>query len=193
MNKTTQIIIISILAIAIIAVLVIVTTNNESSNLLEVSSAQDLTKMVDKVYDGVTVELYNTETREIDLTDDTSVNSYTGLENGENLEFAVVSEPMVNAQAYSLVMAKVKDGVNANEVAKAMSEGVNTRKWICVSAEKLYATNSGNIVFLVMTDEDKATDIYNSFKKLTGKVGELYEKTEQEEELPPDMSFPVPE
>ena len=49
---------------------------------------------------------------------------------------------MMSSQAYSLVLVKVKDGVDANNIAKTMSEKIDTRKWICVSAEKLYATSS---------------------------------------------------
>ena len=202
MGKTTKIIIAIVVAVAIIAVVAVVLTmggksTNKQTNLPEVNSVEDITNLVSKVYEGVTGDMYNVETREIDLTDPTIVKSYTGLENGENFEYAVVSEPMINAQAYSLIMAKVKDGVNANEVAKEMSEKIDTRKWICVTAEQLYATNSGNIVFLVMTDKEKATRVYESFKALAGTVGEEYEKTTEDGELPldtdPGIGIPVPQ
>ncbi|MGN1301281.1 MAG: hypothetical protein ACI4U9_01980, partial [Clostridia bacterium] len=58
--------------------------------------------------------------------------------------------------------------------------------WICVSAEKLYATSSGDIVLLVMSSEDMAKPIYEKFKTLAGNVNEVYEKTE-EIELPPEI------
>ena len=197
MKKSVKIIIAVVVIIAIIAVVAIFLTKqnsnpntNSSTNLPEITSQEDLEKLVNQIYENVNQEMYSTITMPIDLSDEASVKSYTGLENGDNLEYAVVSEPMINAQAYSLVLAKVKDGVNANEVAKTMSENINTRKWICVSAEKLYATNSGNVVFLVMTNEEMATAVYNSFKAIAGTVGEEYEKTEQEGELPPDTLEP---
>ena len=202
MNKTTKIIIAVVVIIAIIAVVVAVLvkedkSTNSTTNLSEVNSIEDLADLVNKVYEGVTVEMYNVETRDIDISDASTVKSYTGLENGDDLEYAVVSEPMINAQAYSLVMAKVKDGVNANEVAKEMSEKIDTRKWICVSADQLYATNSGNIVFLIMTDKEKATGIYESFKTLAGTVGEEYQRTTEDNELPPDtdtgVMIPIPQ
>ena len=123
----------------------------------------------------------------IDVTDSDSVKYMTGLENGDKLQYLVVSEPMMSSQAYSLVIAKVKDGVDANAVAKEMSENIDTRKWICVSAEKLYATSSGDIVFLVMSSEEMAKPVYNSFKAKAVAVGQEYEKTEVVEELPEDM------
>ena len=203
MSKTTKIIMTVFIVVAVIAVIAVIAvvgmnSGNGKTNLPQVASNEDLVDLVDKVYENNTVELYDTITSmPIDLTDETSVKSFTGLENGENLEYAIVSEPMINAQAYSLVMAKVKDGVNANEVAKAMFDGINPRKWICVSAEKVLATNSGNIVFLVMTESERAQGIYDSFKNLAGTVGKEYDQTVEDGELPPDtdggFAIPLPQ
>ena len=196
MDKKSVIFVVAIVVFLIIMLSIILISKNNKTNEggAQVSSVEDLTKLLDEVYDGVEEELYALDNRTIDLSDANSVKSYTGLDDGDDLEFAVVSEPLINAQAYSLVMAKVKDGVNANEVAKEMSEKVDTRKWICVSADKLYATNSGDIVFLVMTNEEMAKSVYDSFKKVAGTIGQEYEKTTEDGELPPDdVSFPVPE
>ena len=194
MKKMISFIIIAILIVAIIVIFVVMNgkgATNNKTNLPQVSNVAELTDVLNKIYEGTKVGVYNVETREIDLTDDTSVKSYTGLKNGEQLEYAIVSEPLINAQAYSLVMAKVKNGVNANEIAKEMSEGIDTRKWICVSAEKLYATNSGDIVFLIMTNEEMAKGVYDSFKELAKNVGKEYEKTTEEEALPDDTESDI--
>lgn len=197
MNKTTKIVmtvVLAIIIIAVVAIVVVLGTNSKDNktNLPKVESNEDLVEIVDKVYEKNTVELYGTiASMPIDLTDEASVKSITGLENGDKLEFAVVSEPMISSQAYSLVIAKVKDGVNADEVAKAMFDGINPRKWICVSAEKVYATSSGNIVFLVMTEKEKAQGVYESFKSLAGEVKQEYEKDVEDGELPPDTDNEV--
>ncbi len=197
MNKTTKIVmtvVLAIIIIAVVAIVVVLGTNSKDNktNLPKVESNEDLVEIVDKVYEKNTVELYGTiSSMPIDLTDEASVKSITGLENGDKLEFAVVSEPMISSQAYSLVIAKVKDGVNADEVAKAMFDGINPRKWICVSAEKVYATSSGNIVFLVMTEKEKAQGVYESFKSLAGEVKQEYEKDVEDGELPPDTDNEV--
>ena len=91
---------------------------------------------------------------------------------------------MMSSQAYSLVIAKVKDGVDTNAVAKEMNENVDARKWICVTAEKVYTTSSGNIVFLIMTNENTAKPIYNTFKELAGGVGKEFERVGETIELP---------
>ena len=68
-----------------------------------------------------------------------------------------------------------------------MKENIDTRKWICVSAEKVYSTSSGDIVCLVMSSEEMAKPVYEKFKELAGNVGEEYTKTEEEIDLPPEM------
>ena len=150
---------------------------------LEVESASDLEAIITDLY-ADNENLYPSLANQvIDITDKDSVSYMTGLENGDDLEYLVVSEPMMSSQAYSLVIAKVKDGVNANDIAKEMSENIDTRKWICVSADQLYATSSGDIAFLVMSSEEMATPVYNAFKKKAGTVGEEYRKSTEVENV----------
>ena len=190
MNKTVKTILIAVVVVALFVAAcyaVFVVNNKPKTNLEPVTSAGDLEALVNKIYEGQG-ELYSSlMTQALDVTDNELVLYNTGLENGEKLEYLAVSEPMMMSQAYSLVLAKVKDGVDANAVAKEMSENIDTRKWICVSAEKLYATSSGDVVFLIMTNEEMATPIYEKFKILAGNVNEVYEKTEEPAELPEDM------
>ena len=157
------------------------------TNLKSIQSADDLSALIDEVYKDQEGLLPSLNTQIIDAADADSVKYVTGLENGNDLQYIAVSEPMMSSQAYSFILAKVKDGVDANSIAKSMTEQINTNKWICVSAEKLYATSSGDVVCLVMSSEKMAKPIYEKFKTLAGTVGEEYEKTEEEIELPPEM------
>lgn len=179
MKKSIIVIIAIIILIAIIVAVVLF--NQKSKTKLEpINSAEDLSALMNKVQEGKEDLLWSLQTQTIDINDESMVNATTGLNNGNDLEYLVVSEPMVSAQAYSCVLAKVKSKVNANEIAKSMSEKIDTRKWICVSAEKLYATNSGDVVCLVMSSEELAKPVYDKFKELAGNVGKEYEKTEEE-------------
>ena len=162
--------------------------NNSKTNFGEINSAGDLEKIIDKVYEGQEM-LASLETRIIDVVDDSMVQTFTGLQNGKDLEYLVISEPLITSQAYSFVLAKVKSGVDANKIAKDMNENVNSRKWICVSAEKVYSTNSGNIVCLVMSSEEMAKPVYDKFKELAGKIGQEYTKVEEDIQLPPEMYY----
>lgn len=163
------------------------TENSNEEVKVEINSVDDLTAFVDKIYEGNENLFPNLMSQAIDVTDSEMVPYMTGLENGEDLEYLVVSEPMMSAQAYSLVIAKVKDGVDADAIAKTMSENMNMRKWICVSADVLYATSTDELVFLVMSSEEMAKPVYDAFKAKVGKVGQEYNKEEVVEELPEDM------
>lgn len=190
MEKTTKILIALAVIIAIVAIVGIVISLNAKTktNLDSINSAKDLSALVDKIYEGQGDNvLPSLQTQTIDTTDDMTVKMVTGLENANDIEYLVVSEPMITSQAYSMVLAKVKEGVDANQIAKLMSENVDQSKWICVTAEKVYATSSGDIIFLVMSDEKEAKSMYDKFKTLAGNIGQEYEKTAKEIELPPEM------
>lgn len=161
--------------------------NNELPEMSDVDFGQELTSFVNELYVGNENLFSSLMSQTIDITDAESVNYMTGLENGNDLEALVVSEPMMSSQAYSLVIAKVKDGADANAIAKEMSENINMRKWICVSAEVLYATSTEDLAFLVMSSEEMAKPVYDAFKNKVGNYGEEYEKAEVVEELPEDM------
>lgn len=185
--KKKIIIIVAILVAIAIVLGIILMSNKPKTNLKPIESAEDLSSLIDEVYEGQEGLPSSLNTQIIDVTDANAVQYTTGLENGDNLQYVAVSEPMMSSQAYSFILVKVKDGVDANNIAKLMSEQVNTRKWICVSAEKLYATSSGDIVCLVMSSEEKAKPIYEKFKTLAGTIGEEYTKTEELSELPEEL------
>ena len=92
------------------------TENNDVEAIpVEINSAEDLTAFVDTIYAGNENLFPSLMSQAVDVTDAESVAYMTGLENGNDLEYLVVSEPMMSSQAYSLVIAKVKDGADANK------------------------------------------------------------------------------
>lgn len=187
MKKSTIIIIVSVILILIVTGVIIFMNRGPKTNLEPIESAENLKELITKMYEGQAENLPMLDTKVIEVSDADAVKSATGLENGNDLQYLVVSEPMISSQAYSCVVAKVKDGVDANNIAKTISEKVDTRKWICVSAEKLYATSSGDVVCLVMSSEEWAKPVYEKFKSLAGTVGEEYSKTEELPDLPEEM------
>ena len=194
-DKVGTIAIVSVIVLAIVAVLVGIfafTFGSKPASNLEVNSAADLTALIDQIYSGVTIDMPMLMTQELDMTDAESVEYFTGLKNIEDIEYVVASEPMMTSQAYSLMLVKVKDGVDAEAIAKTMNENVNERKWICVTAEKIYSAASGDVVCLVMSNADTAKTVFESFKTLAGSVGEEFERTAEETELPEDMLIDQP-
>lgn len=183
-------VLIGVIAIVILiiaaAVVIVISMNKEEKDVsntpksnLKVQSVKELQNLVTNLYTGLEETLPRSlATTVIDITNADQFKMFTGLSTSEGVDYAVASEPMMSSQAYSLILMKVKDGVDANQIAKTMSESIDTRKWICVSAEKLYATNSGNIVCLVMSSEEWAKPVYENFKNVAGEIGQEYEKTE---------------
>jgi len=191
MKKQTMITIIVIVIIAIIAIVgvVIVKNNNNTTNggtSVKIESEKDMKSMLKSIYSKNKDVLPELETEEIDVSNSDLVTSYTGIQSTENVESLVALELLISSQAYSAVALKVKSNANIETVKEEILNNVDMRKWICVSAEKLYVANYNNIIFFVMSDEDWATTTYNSFKEYVGKeIGkELQKSGEEDIELP---------
>lgn len=195
MKKQTMITIIVIAIIAIIAIVgvVIVKNNNNTTNggtSVKIESGKDMKSMLKSIYSENKDVLPKLETEEIDVSNSDLVTSYTGIQSTGNVESLVVLEPLMSSQAYSAVALKVKSNANIETVKEEILNNVDMRKWICVSAEKLYITNYNNIIFFVMSDEDWATATYNSFKEYVGnEIGkELQKSGEEDIELPEERT-----
>ena len=191
MKKQTMITIIVIAIIAIIAIVgvVIVKNNNNTTNggtSVKIESGKDMKSMLKSIYSKNKNVLPELETEEIDVSNSDLVTSYTGIQSTGNVESLVVLEPLMSSQAYSAVALKVKSNANIETIKEEILNNVDMRKWICVSAEKLYVTNYNNIIFFVMSDDDWATATYNSFKEYVGnEIGkELQKSGEEDIELP---------
>ena len=191
MKKQTMITIIVIAIIAIIAIVgvVIVKNNKNTTNggtSVKIESEKDMKIMLKSIYSKNKDILPKLETEEIDVSNSDLVTSYTGIQSTGNIESLVALEPLMSSQAYSAVALKLKSNANIETVKEEILNNVDMRKWICVSAEKLYVTNYNNIIFFVMSDEDWATTTYNSIKEYVGnEIGkELQKSGEEDIELP---------
>jgi len=155
----------------------------------KLQTVEEIKKMLNTIYSSGKVELPQLETTKVDVNDEIQVNTFTGLKTNANVEELVVSVPFINAQAYSLAVVKVNDKADIEQMKKEMLENIDMRRWICVSAEKLYITNYENIIFLVMSSEEWAKPVYDEFKNFVGNdIGKELEKTETGDiDFPPEM------
>ena len=193
MNKIVKIVIAIIVAIVIImGVNLFRNSSPKQKSNLNINNNDDLVSLINQIYEGVTIEMPKLQTQALDVTDANMVKTFTGLDSTENIENLVVSEPLMSSQAYSLVLVKVKDGANINDMAKSMNENIDVRKWICVSAEKVYTATSGNVICLVMTNADTAKAVYDSFKAIAGGIEKEYERTVEEPVFPTE-EIEIPE
>lgn len=184
-------IIILILALVIIVGVFLINQNKktESEKVSKLESVSQMEEMLNYIYNKLGDQLPSLETNEISISDTEQVKAYTGLQSNDNIEKLVVSMPLMNAQAYQVSIVKAKDGADIESLKQEMLNNIDMRKWICVSAEKLYITNHGNTIFMIMASSDWAKPVYDSFKEyVDNEIGKELEKTEEEDiELPPEI------
>lgn len=163
---------------------------NSNKQVSTINSASDMKKMLKTIYSNAKTDLPSLSTEKVDLSNTDIVTSYTGLKTANDIDLLVVSEPLINAQAYLVAVIKVKDNMDVEKVKTEIYDNIDMRRWICVSAEKLYITNNGNVIFLVMADDNWAKPVYDEFKAyVNNSIGKELEKTNDEGsiELPPEM------
>ena len=187
--KKQNIFIIGLILLAVISfiIFILVSGSGNKGSAETPKNINDIINTINKNNKNVLPEL---ETMKVDIKNIDEVTSYTGLKTNDGIESIVVSEPLITSQAYSVAIVKVKDSADVEKIKQEMLDNIDMRRWICVSAEQLYITNSGNVIFSVMADKDVAKAIYNDFKKyVNNNIGKELEKSNNEEniELPPEM------
>ena len=192
--KKQNIFIIGLILLAVISFIIFILVsgsgnkgNGNKGNVETPIDVNDIINTINKNNKNVLPEL---ETMKVDIKNIDEVTSYTGLKTNDGIESIVVSVPLITAQAYSVAIVKVKDNADVEKIKQEMLDNIDMRRWICVSAEQLYITNSGNVIFSVMADKDIAKAVYNDFKKyVNNNIGKELEKSNNEgnTELPPEM------
>lgn len=130
----------------------------------------DLSAVIASIYEKKAPEFMVGEAMPVDINDSWSLNNYLGLSaaadatvtNGNavtssaGIKEAYFSESMRNAQAYSLVVARVDDATKVEDIKKAMFEGIDTNKWICAEADQLRVVSFADVIMLVMCSSELA-------------------------------------
>ena len=187
--KKQNIFIIGLILLAVISFIIFIVVSG-SGNKGSVETPKNINDIINTINKNNKDVLPELETMKVDIKNIDEVTSYTGLKTNDGIESIVVSVPLITAQAYSVAIVKVKDNADVEKIKQEMLDNIDMRRWICVSAEQLYITNSGNIIFSVMADKDIAETVYNDFKKyVNNNIGKELEKSNNEEniELPPEM------
>ena len=187
--KQKKFFIIGLILLAVISFIIFILVSG-SGNKGNVDTPKDINDIINTINKNNKDVLPELETMKVDIKNIDEVTSYTGLKTNDGIESIVVSVPLITAQAYSVAIVKVKDNADVEKIKQEMLDNIDMRRWICVSAEQLYITNSGNVIFSVMADKDIAKAVYNDFKKyVNNNIGKELEKSNSEEniELPPEM------
>lgn len=186
--KKQNILIIGLILLAVISFIIFILVSG-SHNKGNHETSKDINNIINTINKNNKDLLPELETMKIDVKNIDEVTNYTGLKTNDDIESITVSVPLITAQAYSVAIVKVKDSADVEKIKQEMLDNIDMRRWICVSAEQLYITNSGNLIFSVMADKDIAKTVYNDFKKyVNNNIGKELEKSNDEEdiELPPE-------
>ena len=179
--KKQNIFIIGLILLAVISFIIFILVSG-GGNKGSVDTPKDINDIINTINKNNKDILPELETMKVDIKNIDEVTSYTGLKTNDGIESIVVSVPLITAQAYSVAIVKVKDSADVEKIKQEMLDNIDMRRWICVSAEQLYITNSGNVIFSVMADKDIAKAVYNDFKKyVNNNIGKELEKSNHEE------------
>ena len=180
--------------VVLAGVIFVVTSHKESKTNETLQTAGDIKKMLKTIYKNLANELPELTTEEINLKESELVESLTGLKSTDDINTLVVSEPVMGSQALEVAVIKTKEKTDITSMMQNIKDNVDMGRWICVSAEKLYIVNSGDVIFMVMADNDWAKSIYDEFVKyMDNKVGETLERGATLEELPDEYNGAVAE
>ena len=94
-----------------------------------------------------------------------NVESYLGTPDIEFKE-ALASESATGSIAHSVVLLRVEDNADVEQIKEKIKKSVNPRKWICVQAEEVKVESKGNLILLVMSNKVAADKIVAEFNNL---------------------------
>ena len=121
-----------------------------------------MNEVVDKLYVGLEDNMPTVGSTEI--TKD-NMKSYIGIDNLDIKE-GVASEALIGSIAHSVVVLRVNDKVDVEEAKNDIKENANPRKWVCVEAEKVIVKSKGDVIILIMSNNELAPKIESNFDNL---------------------------
>ena len=146
-----------ILTLLVITSLVILSGCQKEENI-ELS----MNEVVDKLYVGLEDNMPMVGSTEI--TKD-NMKSYIGIDNLDIKE-GVASEALIGSIAHSVVVLRVNDKVDVEKAKNDIKENANPRKWVCVEAEKVIVKSKGDVIILIMSNNELAPKIESNFDNL---------------------------
>ena len=127
----------------------------------EGESGSELSKMFATILSGVP-EL--PECGEVELNSE-NFSCYHFIDDIEGSD-ALATEALINAVPHSAVLLKLPEGADIDSVASQIEENADTRKWICVEADKAIVRTGDGVILLVMSNTATAEAIASNFDAL---------------------------
>ena len=164
-------IIIAVLIIAIAGVAGFVVWNmnkTDDSKGAEVADVKNvegtLEEIMTKVYADIPEENLPMALGNMEV-DAESVESFLGTADIKYKEI-LANESMVGSIAHSVVLVRLQDAKDADAVVEKIKTSANPRKWICIEASNVVVKSKGDLVLLIMSNEDLAPKLEANFDNL---------------------------
>ena len=154
----------TIIAIAIIVILIIIIVGAIFLFGKEINIEGTLEEIMTKVYAGISEEELPMMLGNIELTSE-NIENYVGTSDIDFKE-AIASESAVGSIAHSVVLIRLNDASKANETVTKIEENANPGKWICVVADDVIVKSKGDLVILIMSNEELAPRLDANFEGL---------------------------
>ena len=110
-----------------------------------------LEEIMTKLYAGIGEDELPMMLGNIDVAKE-DIQYYIGT-NEVNYKEALVSESGVGSIAHSVVLLRLNDAADAENVVSKVKESADPRKWLCVEAENVIVKSKGDLVVLIMSNE----------------------------------------
>lgn len=126
----------------------------------------DLSTIMTALYAKMPVTYFSIAHMPLDKNDPDGVKYYIGSSDIDFKE-GLAAEPMMMAQAHSVVLLRLNKGVDAEQAMETMKSTVDLRKWVCVGVEpeNVRAVAHGDLVLLVL-DNNNSDAFVNTFLSL---------------------------
>lgn len=159
MSKKVIGIIIAVI-VFIVAIVAVVLMKNATPKNVEGTLEEIMTKLYAGInQDNLPMMLSNMEINK------ESLENFVGTSEIDMKE-AMVSESGVGSIAHSVVLIRLNDASKANDAVTKIKEHANPRKWICVEASNVVVKSKGDLVVLIMSNEELAPKLETNFDGL---------------------------
>ena len=140
-------------------------TTGETVNTSKESNIEGtLEEIMTKVYVGIPEDKLPMMLMNMELTSE-DIEYYVGTADIDFKE-ALVSESGVGSIAHSVVLVRLNNARNAEDAVTKIKENADPRKWICVEASNVVVKSKGDLVILIMSNEDLAPKLDANFEGL---------------------------
>lgn len=159
MSKKVIGIIIAVIVL-IVAIVAVVLMKNATPKNVEGTLEEIMTKL----YAGINQDNLPMMLSNMEISKE-SLENFVGTSEIDMKE-AMVSESGVGSIAHSVVLIRLNDSSKANDAVTKIKEHANPRKWICVEASNVVVKSKGDLVVLIMSNEELAPKLETNFDGL---------------------------